>query len=198
MKKPFASGARWNPPSPPLGTAANDSKNFPFASSLKCPGASFSHVMLGVVPAATSTVRAGSVTVGAWPGSGFSRLKIIAFTAPFSSATASIGLSSSAKEIPSSSALITSSWFSRYAGESTIRLRYAIVTPPHARTSGTKLGASPAAAARSRSARTSRPWARYSSTSASSSGSKAPRTRVSPISTTSASYCRSAFSTCSG
>ena len=36
-------------------------KNFFFASSWNVPGASFSYVMFGVVPAATSTVRAGSV-----------------------------------------------------------------------------------------------------------------------------------------
>ena len=108
--------------------------------------------MFGLVPAATQTVRAGRVT------SAPSRVEnFTAWTAPWPSATASTGDSPSAKTIPSSSALITSSWLSRYAGESFNVFRYAMVTPPHALTSRPKSGASLVPATRSRSARTARP-----------------------------------------
>jgi len=52
VKNPPASGTTWKRPSP-LRSARYGWKNFFFESSLNVPGASFSHVTLGVVPAAT-------------------------------------------------------------------------------------------------------------------------------------------------
>ncbi len=60
--------------------------------------------MFGTVPAATSTVRAGSSIFD--PSA---RVKIMALTCPNSSGTASTGFMFSVTEMPSSSALATSS-----------------------------------------------------------------------------------------
>jgi len=127
-EKPFASDASFHPA--PFRTALLALEELFFESSWKAPGRSFSYVMFGLVPAATSTDRAGKlhglgtaaedhaldVTVLVWIR--LDRVEVLGEGDPFPSA------------------LMISSWFSRYAGASTIRLRYASVTPapcPHQR-----------------------------------------------------------------
>ena len=95
-------------------------KNFFLESRANVFGASFSYVMLGDVPAATNTVRHGSVRVSAFITArgappAFSRSpppsreNVIAIKAPPASGMASRGLRFSANAIPSSRALMTSS-----------------------------------------------------------------------------------------
>ncbi len=93
----------------PSGTARCGAKKRRFWSSGSDSGNSLAYVMFGVVPAATSSVRAGSSTTSPEPP----RRNRTAWSFPNSSGTASSGSSVSMKEMPSSSALITSSWFNR-------------------------------------------------------------------------------------
>ena len=75
--------------------------------------------MFGVVPAATQQDRAGTSTTSP-PRE---RRNRTAFKWPLPSGTASSGSRFSTKETPSSRALMISSWFKRYAGESSIARR---------------------------------------------------------------------------
>ncbi len=119
MKNPSGSPGRAGSsaqPAPP-GTSRCGTKNSPASSSRNVPGCSFSYMTFGCVPAAMRTVRAGISTVSPvprhFPPSADCRSKRTAATAPSGPGTYSVGLRHSEKPIPSSSALTTSSWFSR-------------------------------------------------------------------------------------
>ncbi len=84
--------------------------------------------MLGAVPAAMNTVRAGSSTARASAGrspsaAAAARVKRIICAAPYSSTSMRAGVRPSANTTPSSSAFATSSWFSVYDGLSISRRR---------------------------------------------------------------------------